>query len=84
LAGIFNSTTKVLIFSIDLFKVSKYFNSGTFKKFGPKMPSTMIPVNPSTVILMRAIWKKKSKVPELKDFKTLGGQLRKLKFWWSN
>ena len=61
LAGIFNSTTKVSIFSIDLPKVSKSFNSGTFKKFGPKMPPTVIPANPSTMIPVRAIWEKKNR-----------------------
>jgi hypothetical protein len=45
--AIFNSATKVLIFSIDPFKVSISFNSGTFDFFFffSKMPSTMIPVN---------------------------------------
>ena len=78
LAVIFNSTTKVLIFSIDHPKVSKSFNSGTFKKFGPKMPLRVILANPSTVIPARAVWEKKSRVPELKDFETLGWLIEKI------
>ena len=42
------------------------------------MSSIVIPANPSTVIPVRAIWKKKSKVPEFKDFETLGGSIEKI------
>ena len=77
LAVIFNLTTNVSIFSIDPPKVSKYFNSRILKKIGLKIPSIVILTNPSTVIM--AIWKKKkSKVPELKDFETLRGSIEKI------
>ena len=38
----------------------------------------MIPTNTSTVILARAIWEKESKVPELKDFESLGESIEKI------